>query len=278
MNTTHDAERFADDTGHAVREGWDDFSSSVTSAVTSPFGRAQREDHVSLIALSALELCVLGAPKQPFVHESVTRAWARLGHRVQEAAVTRFTRELASRGLLTPVPDSAGSAPAYSLSPELGVILAARTRPGFLILNHVPGHDRPQPVLYALGDQHDPAQALVAEVPAAMTDDDRRHPRPEALRTIFGYLLFSKTGAADFLARWNINPPQIPRIKPGTPRMVTLAHPQDAHGTLGYRISIRGDGTRARVTAGDHAPETEYDLAGLHDVMLSLINGDLSEH
>jgi len=239
--------------------------------------RAQRDDHVGLIALSAIELCVLGAPKHPFVHESITRAWTRLNHRVQEAAITRFTQELADRGLLIRVPDSAGSTATYSLSPELGVILAARCRPGFLILNQVLGLNRPQPVLYALGDQHDPAQALVAEVPAALAGNDRKHATPEALRPIFGYLLLSKIGAADFLARWTINPPQTPWIKPGMPRVVTLAHPQDAHGTLGFRISVLGDGNRARVTYDDHAPESEHDLAGLHDVMLSLINGELSE-
>jgi hypothetical protein len=240
--------------------------------------RARRDDQVSLIALSAIELCVLGAPKHPFIHESITRAWARLSHRVQESAVTRFTQELADRGLLITIPGPVGSPAKYSLSPELGVILAARCRPTFLVLNDVPGLNRPQPVLYALGDQHDPAQALVAEVPAGLAGNNLKHATPDGLRPIFGYLLLSKTGAADFLARWTINPPQAPRIKPGTPRVVTLAHPQDTHGTLGFRISVRGDGNRARVAVGEHAPDTEHDLAGLHDVMLSLINGEVGEH
>jgi hypothetical protein len=241
--------------------------------------RAQRDDQVSLIALSAIELCVLGAPKHPFVHESIARAWTRLNRRTQEAAVSRFTQELADRGLLTRIPDDQASATAaYSLSPELGVILAARCRPGFLILNHVPGLSRPQPVLYALGDELDPVQALVAEVPSALAGEDRKHATPDALRPIFGYMLLSKTGAADFLARWTINPPQAPRLKPGTPRVVILAYPQDAHGALGFRISVRGDGNLARVAVGDRTPETEQNLPGLHDVMLSLINGGLGEH
>jgi hypothetical protein len=240
--------------------------------------RARSDGFVDLTELSAFELCVLGAPKQPFVHESIVRAWARLGRRVQEAAVTRFTRNLADRGLLTEVPGPVSGPATYSLAPELGVILAARCRPAFLIINQVPGLNRPQPVLYALGDQHDPVQALVAEVPAALADNDSRPKMPEALRPIFGYLLLSKTGAADFLARWTINPPQAPKIKAGTPRVVILAHPQDAHGILGYRISVWGDGHRAHVATSKHDPQTDNDLAGLHDVMLALINGELSEH
>jgi hypothetical protein len=40
MHATHDAEHFADETGHVFRQGWDDFSSSVASSIiTSPIGR-----------------------------------------------------------------------------------------------------------------------------------------------------------------------------------------------------------------------------------------------
>jgi hypothetical protein len=242
-------------------------------------GRARDDGGgVDLPPLTAFELCVLGAPRQPLVHESIIRAWARLGHRTQEAAVARFTQNLAERGLLTETPGPAGSPATYSLAPELGIILAARCRPAFLIITHVPGLNRPQPVLYALGDQHDPVQALVAEVPAALAPNDSRPKMPEALRPIFGYLLLSKTGAADFLARWTINPPQAPTIKEGTPRVVILAHPQDAHGVLGHRISVWGDGQRARVAISEHAPQTDHDLTGLHEVMLTLINGEFREH
>jgi hypothetical protein len=238
--------------------------------------RAQREGEVPLIALSAMELCVLGAPKYPLVSASIARAWASLSPRMQTEAVGVFTRNMASRGHLLEAGQEADGTPVYSPSPELGVILAARYRPAFIVATGVPGVDHPQPALYALGDEQNPVQAMVAEVAAALAPSRRLfHRPPMPLRSCFGYLLFSVENAAGFLAKWMILPTHGGRSKPPLPRTVALVHPRDQRGTFGSRISVWGDRTTARVDTGGQAEQTEHDLDGLRAIMLELItSGD----
>jgi hypothetical protein len=85
----------------------------------------------------------------------------------------------------------------------------------------------------------------------------------------YRYVLFSRDKAAAALAEWAIAPPP----QPGTARVVSLYHPRDGHDSVGVRLSVRGDGTKARLDSpGDGGlAEAEYDLAGLRAVMLDLL-------
>ena len=88
---------------------------------------------------------------------------------------------------------------------------------------------------------------------------------------IYRYVLASPDQAADVLARWTISPPRRPG--PGVPGtyLVSVYHP-DRMTPAGRRLRVQGDGTAARVEAGDQGM-AEYDVTGLRAVMLGLIMG-----
>ena len=86
----------------------------------------------------------------------------------------QVTTGLVRRGLL--IEDSPGHGvrqpgDAYSLKPELGLTLAARCRPAFVVVAKGDRRDLRPRCLFALGDQEDPVQAIVAELPAGLPPD-----------------------------------------------------------------------------------------------------------
>ena len=93
-------------------------------------------------------------------------------------------------------------------------MLAARCRPAFVVLAKGDRDDLRPLSLFALGDQADPTQAIVAELPTALPPDRAAH-YPDTrklgpLGWIYRYVLVSMTNAADLLARWTITPPPQP--------------------------------------------------------------------
>jgi hypothetical protein len=235
-------------------------------AVRDLITQAQQDGGVRLAALSAIDVCVLGGPKHPYFDEPTAHAWLHLSGRRRQQAIDTATSDLVERGLLARDPGS----PTYSMSPELGVVLAARTRPSFIITNEVSGARFFQPALFALGDSEDPARAIVVESPAGITEANLRAP----LSAHYAYALLSIPAAARFLAEWVLRPVRPAHDVPvGAARVVTRFHPQDSDGRIGYRLGIRGNGTTAQVICGGDQPATDYDTAGLQDVMLSLITG-----
>jgi hypothetical protein len=232
---------------------------------------AQGDGGVRLAALSAIDLCVMGGPRHPYFDEPTARAWLSLSDRRRQKAIDSATSDMIQRGLLTEGPAEAGSG-TYSMSPELGVVLAARTRPSFIITNQVGNARFFQPALFALGDSDDPVRGIVVESPAGITEASLRDP----LAAHYAYALLSLPAAARFLAEWVLRPvPPARDVPAGTPRVVTRFHPANDEEKIGYRLSIRSDGTTAQVTSDDDQPATDYDAAGLQDVMLGLISGQL---
>jgi hypothetical protein len=250
-----------------------------TEAARQLIGQAQAGP-VDLVTVSAVELCVLGGPRHPVFDESAARAWMRLGRRPRAKLIQSVTEGLAERGLLignaprTGVQQPDGS---YAMKPELGLMLAARCRPSFVVLVEADGQDLRTPRFFALGDAGEPVRGIVAELPAVPPHPDRDLPRAPGLGPlglIYRHVLLSREGAADVLARWTISPPRRSgEILPGG-YLVSVYHP-DRTNPFGYRLRVRGDGATARLvhpgaSQGDLAA-AEYDADGLRAVMLDLL-------
>jgi Tfp pilus assembly protein FimT len=70
-----------------------------TDAARHLIAQAQT-DAVDLVAVSALELCVLDGPQHPLFEEQVTRTWLQLGDRRRRQVTDQVTASLVQRGLL----------------------------------------------------------------------------------------------------------------------------------------------------------------------------------
>ena len=248
-----------------------------TAAAQRLIARAQAEI-VDLVTVSALDLCVLDGPRQPLFEERVAHAWVKLGERQRRKVMEEVIASMLQRGLLIddhPLPGARQHVSNYSLKPELGLMLAARCRPAFVVVavGESPGL-RPLN-LFALGDQSKPVQGIVAEVPTELPPE-RASAYPGTrklgpLGWIYRYVLVSPVNAAEIIARWTISPP------PQTPmRYLVSAYRPDHEHPVGYHLGVRGDGTWAVVDGpGIESTEptgTSYDLEGLSGLMLSLLS------
>jgi hypothetical protein len=236
-------------------------------------------DVVDLVVLSALELCVLDGHRQPVFEKRVAQAWMQVTDRRRRKVTEQVTAGLVRRGLLTdgaPQHRTVQAVSSYSLKPELGLALAARCRPTFVVLAKGERDDLRPLSLFALGDQADPVRAIVAEVPAGLPPD-RAADYPDTRRLgplgwIYRYALVSSANAADLLARWTMTPP----AQPGDAvpvRYLVSAYCPDREHPADYHLSVRGDGIRAVVDGPSLgiAPSAQYDLEGLHGIMLDLL-------
>jgi hypothetical protein len=236
-------------------------------------------DVVDLVTLSALELCVLDGPRQPVFDKRVAQSWMQVTDRRRRKVTEQVTAGLVRRGLLidgAPPPRGVQAVGSYSFKPELGLTLAARCRPGFVVLAKGE-RDGLRPLsLFALGDQANPVRAIVAEVPAARPPDrDADYPDTRKLGPlgwIYRYVLVSPANAADLLARWTIGRSAQPGdATPG--RYLVSAYRPDRERPTDYHLRVQGDGTRAVVDGSGigGAPAAHHDLEGLHGVMLDLL-------
>jgi hypothetical protein len=188
---------------------------------------------------------------------------------------------MAERSLLidtSPLTSSGQLSGSYALKPELGLMLAARCRPSFIVVTEAEGQNLRALRLFALGDQTEPVRALVAEVPAGTprgTDPDVPFfSKLGPLGWAYRYVLVSRDTAAELLAKWTIPPPQRSGDVQSRAYLVSVYHP-DRQNPAGYRLRVRSDGRKTFVDSpgtgdGDPAP-AEYDVAGLRAVMLDLI-------
>jgi hypothetical protein len=236
-------------------------------------------DVVDLVVVSALELCVLDGPRQPVFEERVAQAWLRVTDRRRRKVTEEVTAGLVRRGLLienAPQHGTVQPASSHSFKPELGLMLAARCRPTFVVLAKGERDDLRPLTLFALGDQADPVRAIVAELPAGLPPDraadypDTRKLGP--LGWIYRYVLVSPANAADLLARWTITPPAQPGDEPPVRYLVSAYYPDREH-PVGYHLSVRGDGNRAVVDKPSVGgiQSTEYDFDELRRTLLDLL-------
>lgn len=233
-------------------------------------------ENVDLVILSALELCVLDGPRHPVFEERVTQAWLQVTDRRRRKITEEITAGMVRRGLL--IDDASRHRTAqgvnnYSFKPELGLMLAARCRPAFVVLAKGERPDLRPLNLYALGDQADPVRAIVAELPAGLPPDraaryaNTRQLGP--LGWIYRYVLVSVANAADLLAKWTMTPPAQPDDAAAVRYSVSAYRP-DREQPVGYHLGVCGDGSRATVE-GPGVGSGEYNLEGLHAMMLRLL-------
>lgn len=243
-----------------------------------------RTGEVALIALAGPDLCVLGGPRHAVFPETMAEAWLRLDPGKRQEYTEMSTARLLEKGYLIEDPDTRADGAAYAMSPELGIIIAARSRPAYAVVGQREGNSLPLVSMFPLGDESDPDQAVVAEylirVPFAQ---DRDEP---SMLTVLGVLgcvyksvLVSPGHAASLLARWAIDPTPKPHRWSRRPdRFLTRYNPLDDQNRAGFRIAMRGDGTIARVTgldAEDRTASRECDRSELECVMADLLSGDL---
>jgi hypothetical protein len=244
-------------------------------AVREMLARVNDEQMIVLAGLMTVELCVLGAPKHSYFDEVSARAWLALKDRARAKLVQTYTQTLVDRGLLLSAPPTEQPA-SYALSTELGVVLAARCRPSFVIATAVSGAQLRQPACFALGDEADTLRALVVETPV-LPDTDRRTERQLGpLAQCSAYVLGTREWTAGYLADWMIRPaPVRPEVQPGAPRTISRYHPVSELGEAGYQLSVRGDGSSAHIDVGSGRQPRRCDLDGLRTVMLDFIDGKL---
>jgi hypothetical protein len=247
-----------------------------TEAARQLIAQAQT-DAVDLVTLSALELCVLDGPRQPLFAEPVAHAWMQLGDRRRRQVMDEVTAGLIRRGLLIDNSQQPGRRDdTYALQPQLGLMLAARCRPTFIVVAAGEGQGLRPLNLFALGDVAAPVRGIVAEVPAALPPGQAAdYPKARKLGPlgwIYRYVLVSPAKAAEILARWTIAPPAQPG-KADPVRYLVSAYRPDREQPVGYHLGVRGDGQRAvidRQGSGEHAGAM-YDLEGLSGIMLRLL-------
>lgn len=236
-------------------------------------------DVVDLVTLSALELCVLDAPRHPVFDQRVAQAWTRVNDRRRRKVTEEVTAGLLRRGLLidaAPQPTAVQDVGSYSFKPELGLMLAARCRPAFVVIAKGERDDLRPLSLFALGDQADPVQAIVAGLPTTLPPDRAAH-HPDTrklgpLGWIYRHVLVSTANAADLLARWTMAPPAQPGDVAPVPYLVSAYRP-DRHDPGSYHLRVRGDGTHAAVDGPGvaSAQPQQHDLEQLRGIMLDLL-------
>jgi hypothetical protein len=253
-----------------------------TEAASRLIEQARHSDFVELVTVSALELCVLGGPKHPLFEEPVAHAWLQMRSLRRKKLIRWVTEGMVERGLL--IEGDAGFSPvskgaAYSLKPALGIALAARCRPAFII-TVTSDPRRRAPRFFALGDQDHPLRGVVVEEPAVLPADiagDYPHVKKFGpLGRMYRHVLVSPEKAAEALAEIAISPPPQPPAAGQAPgRTVSVYRQYDGRNPIGYQLTIHGDGTRAHLVRPGHdgTGTAEYDFDGLTAVMLTLITG-----
>ncbi len=245
-------------------------SSERAAAARALTTGAQVHGIVPLCRLTDTEEILLGSPLWALADADVVTRWSDLDPDRQLATLVGARRGLVARGLLT-APTPAGPAAPADLTasgaadegagdhdvlvpaPALGLVIAARTRPTFVVVTTGPP-DRPVPGprLYALVDD-DGLQGLVVEVVAGGQHD---------------YRLASPELAARGLAAWGTRHLRSePADRPSGLAVELLRHRDGEQLTLAgvvltaprglLTLAVRGfDGARERVVAaGDDEVE-----------------------
>ncbi len=256
---------------------------SIATAERSDMARrliAQAQtEAVDLVVLSALELCVLGGPGHPLFDEPVAQAWGYLGQGRRRKVMGEVTDGLVERGLL--LGDGAPSAKrdggvTHALKPELGLVLAARTRPSSIVVADAVLPDLRAPRFFALGDQSEPVRAVVVEEPTTLPEDAAgRFPHIRKLGPLgwlYRYTLLSRERTAEILAELTISPPERDGMVIAPAWTVAAFYPGSGNRD-GERMTVHGDGAVARLDGPGVGTSVVYEAAGLRAVMFQLMGG-----
>ena len=253
------------------------------ATIGSLLDRATATGGIRLATLSALDLCVLGAPTQALFDELPARVWAGLDGAVRDVLAAEAAHRLTQRGLLlADLPRAAdhGTVDRYTFHPLLGTLMAARSRPTFVVMcevDHSAHGDGPR--MYALGDQTDPVRGIVVELPVSVPPQTHGTPAELGpLGRLYRYSLVTAPVAAALLATWSMPEeagPQAPPVGTARPRTVALFRQSEEHNVLGMKLFVLGDGTHARLIRSgtpDDPQSDVYDRTQLRAIMYNLLN------
>jgi hypothetical protein len=234
------------------------------------------EEQVELTALSMLDLCALGAPSQVLFHPAVAKLWLSRSQEARDKMAQDMLASLAERGLLFGSPDSslAPGVRQYRFHPTLGIIMAARSRPSFVVTCEVEKHpNMREPSFFALGDQNSPVRAIVVEWPRPAPEG-----RAKALARMgpFGWLssyaLLTRARAASGLAEWAMLPTPKPRIGKPPARTITMFRHNAGHDAIGLRLAVYGDGTHAQLVTQESAGSIDVPSVCERQELADLLN------
>jgi hypothetical protein len=222
------------------------------------------DEPVVLTTLSGVDLCILGGTSG----EALTTSWNRLRPEDRNKITEARTSQMIERGLLIEQSPGQGYDPlaCYAVSPKLGIALAARSSPAFIITSSVSPKQAPL-TLFAVGDTAAPVRGIVMEVPSLTTGTDKENPAREPLSWQFNHLLVTPDFAAEYLAESAIRNAPANAFHKKTARTVTLFRPGTGPKPTA-ELSILGDGTTARVKG--LGINGEFDRAALKTIALQL--------
>jgi hypothetical protein len=200
-------------------------ASGVAESAEMLMASAERNGGIMLAELSQAELCTLRAESASLVCERTRRWWARLSPGEQRECGRLALELMVHRGFLRLPPRSAMQMPDLSqaFSPELAVIIAARTSPRPLAVCQVPGRDDLNwchPRFFGITSPGRMLRVLMCEVltehPAGL------HGQP-TLGTILRYTLMTPERTAQMITSWAALIPEGQR-RSGPPTLTLVAY------------------------------------------------------
>ncbi|NUR64074.1 MAG: hypothetical protein HOV87_36260 [Catenulispora sp.] len=221
--------------------------------------RAAAGETVELTVLSGLERCVLGGPAQALFEQTVMNAWNEFGEKNRAKAMDLTLDGLRERGLLLgDEPEGPGT---WSLSPELGLVQAARERPSFVVATDVVNKRTRCLQFFAIGDIEEPVRGIVVEEPVALptskpfTNAKKLGP----LGWMTRYTLMSQAAAVKVLTQVAMAPRQ---DQAGSyPYDIRRFKHQDGKPVTEAGVSVIGAGDSAHVRLFRQDPQTPDEVA-----------------
>jgi hypothetical protein len=224
------------------------------------------DEPVVLTTLSGVDLCILGAMSW----ETLATSWNRLRPEDRAKITEDRTHQMIERGLLIEQSPGQGYDPLayYAVSPKLGIALAARSNPTFIVTSAVSPKQAPL-TLFAIGDAATPVRGIVMEVPSLINGKDKGNPALEPLSVQFNHLLVTQGFAAEYLAEATLRNAPSNAFHKKTARTVALFRPGTGPKPTA-ELTILGDGTTARVKGSGISGE--IDKEALRTILLDLFD------
>jgi hypothetical protein len=223
------------------------------------------DEPVVLTTLSGADLSVLGGMSW----EALATSWNQLKPEERSKIVEARTTQMIERGLLIEEAPGQGYDPHayYAVGPKLGIALAARFNPTFIITSTVSPKQAPL-TLFAVGDATTRVRGIVMEVPSLIPGKEKETLRWGPLSWQFNHLLVTQDFAGEYLAEWTLRNVPSNAFHKKTPRTVALYRPGEGAAPTA-ELAVLGNGTTARVTG--QGIDGEFDMIALRAIMLDLL-------
>ncbi len=213
---------------------------------------------------------MLGELRSPLLWEPLAARWRSLPPADRSEYMQARTARMTEDGHLIKLcsGDSRRPRAPYAVSPELGILLAARSRPTFAVMSRFSSR-LPPFSLFAVGDEAEPVRGVITAFAVRLPAWGEKPARPRYVADVFAHILTTAARAAELLANWVITPaPAHGRFrKQQPPRLVALFRPRDGNNPAA-ELSVLGNGTTAQVTGT--AVTGELDKETLQAALLDL--------